>query len=433
MNPQLIICLVISAITVAFYIYGKFPMAVVAMASVAAFLVTGCIDGASVLGYFGNNNGIMIMAMFVVAAGFNKTQFVKKVANGLNAFAKGSLTKIMLGYVLVAILLSQFIQSPVVVFGILAPLLTQTVESIGVKPSKVMFALGVASIATCSAFPLGSGATVAAELNGYLAANEYTQFVVQLTDPMRARLPLVIVCALYCILLAPRLAPAEPIVAIEAKDDRRAQAQVNKKQLPMFQEAAAFVIFFGTTVALIFQKAVGLDTWVICLIAGVLMVVTGVLSQDEAVAAMPTWMYLLFVGSLAMGGALTNTGAGQIIGDAVAAAADTMNNPFLIYLMFFLIPFLMTQVMQNRGVMLIFIPIAIQACKSMGANPVGVIICVQAACLTAFMTPMATAAVPYYMAAGGYDLKRVVKQSILPAILFCAVSVVWSAIAFPLY
>lgn len=433
MNPQLIICLVISAITVAFYIYGKFPMAVVAMASVAAFLVTGCIDGASVLGYFGNNNGIMIMAMFVVAAGFNKTQFVKKVANGLNAFAKGSLTKIMLGYVLVAILLSQFIQSPVVVFGILAPLLTQTVESIGVKPSKVMFALGVASIATCSAFPLGSGATVAAELNGYLAANEYTQFVVQLTDPMRARLPLVIVCALYCILLAPRLAPAEPIVAIEAKDDRRAQAQVNKKQLPMFQEAAAFVIFFGTTVALIFQKAVGLDTWVICLIAGVLMVVTGVLSQDEAVAAMPTWMYLLFVGSLAMGGALTNTGAGQIIGDAVAAAADTMNNPFLIYLMFFLIPFLMTQVMQNRGVMLIFIPIAIQACKSMGANPVGVIICVQAACLTAFMTPMATAAVPYYMAAGSYDLKSVVKQSILPAILFCAVSVVWSAIAFPLY
>ena len=433
MNPQLIICLVISAITVAFYIYGKFPMAVVAMASVAAFLVTGCIDGASVLGYFGNNNGIMIMAMFVVAAGFNKTQFVKKVANGLNAFAKGSLTKIMLGYVLVAILLSQFIQSPVVVFGILAPLLTQTVESIGVKPSKVMFALGVASIPTCSAFPLGSGATVAAELNGYLAANEYTQFVVQLTDPMRARLPLVIVCALYCILLAPRLAPAEPIVAIEAKDDRRAQAQVNKKQLPMFQEAAAFVIFFGTTVALIFQKAVGLDTWVICLIAGVLMVVTGVLSQDEAVAAMPTWMYLLFVGSLAMGGALTNTGAGQIIGDAVAAAADTMNNPFLIYLMFFLIPFLMTQVMQNRGVMLIFIPIAIQACKSMGANPVGVIICVQAACLTAFMTPMATAAVPYYMAAGGYDLKSVVKQSILPAILFCAVSVVWSAIAFPLY
>ena len=177
----------------------------------------------------------------------------------------------------------------------------------------------------------------------------------------------------------------------------------------------------------------GLDTWVICLVAGVLMVATGVLSQEEAVAAMPTWMYLLFVGSLAMGGALTATGAGQLIGDAVASAANTLNNPILIYLMFFLIPFLMTQVMQNRGVMLIFIPLAAQACKSMAANPIGIVICVQAACLTAFMTPMATAAVPYYMAAGGYDIKSVFKQSIVPAILFCAVSVLWSAFAFPLY
>lgn len=433
MSTQLIVCLIICAVTVGFYIYGKIPMAVVAMASVAAFLVTGCIDGPSVLGYFGNNNGIMIMSMFVVAAGFNKTQFVKNVANSLNRFAKGSLTKVMLGYVLVAILLSQFIQSPVVVFGILSPLLAQTVHNIGVNPSQVMFPLGVASIATCSAFPLGSGATVAAELNGYLSANEYTEFVVQLTDPMKARFPLVIVCAVYCIFFATKLAPREPLVAIANKEDRRAQAQLQKAQLPRFQEIAAFVIFFGTTIALILQKQVGLDTWVICLIAAVLMVVTGVLSQEEAVGAMPTWMYLLFVGSLAMGGALTNTGAGQLIGDAVAAAANSMSSPFLIYLMFFIIPFLMTQVMQNRGVMLIFIPIAIQACKSMGANPVGVIICVQAACLTAFMTPMATPAVPYYMAAGGYDLKSVVKQSVLPAILFCAVSVIWTAIAFPLY
>lgn len=280
MNTQLIVCLIICAVTVAFYIYGKFPMAVVAMASVAAFLVTGCIDGASVLGYFGNNNGVMIMSMFVVAAGFNKTQFVKNVANSLNHFAKGSLTKVMLGYVLVAILLSQFIQSPVVVFGILSPLLAQTVENIGVSPSKVMFPLGVASIATCSAFPLGSGATVAAELNGYLSANAYTDFVVQLTDPMKARFPLVLVCAIYCIFFAAKLAPSSPIVSIAAKADRRAQAQLEKAQLPKFQEIAAFVIFFGTTIALIFQKQVGLDTWVICLIAAVLMVVTGVLSQE---------------------------------------------------------------------------------------------------------------------------------------------------------
>ena len=106
---------------------------------------------------------------------------------------------------------------------------------------------------------------------------------------------------------------------------------------------------------------------------------------------------------------------------------------YIIGLVFFLVPFLLTQVMQNRGVMMIFIPIAIQACKSMGANPVGIIIMVQAACLTAFMTPMATPAVPMIMAEGNYSFGDMVKQSILPAILFCAVSVIWTMTVFPLY
>ena len=35
----------------------------------------------------------------------------------------------------------------------------------------------------------------------------------------------------------------------------------------------------------------------------------------------------------------------------------------------FNLPFLLTQVMMNRTVMIIFIPIAILACKAMNANP----------------------------------------------------------------
>lgn len=89
--------------------------------------------------------------------------------------------------------------------------------------------------------------------------------------------------------------------------------------------------------------------------------------------------------------------------------------------------------MQNRTVMMIFIPIAILACKSMNANPVGVIILVQAACLTAFMTPMATPAVPQFMAAGGYDLKSVLKQSVLPSVLFCLISVFWTMTVIPMH
>ena len=63
MNTQLMICLIICAITVAFYIYGKFPWLWWLWArwprswSPAVSTVLGA-------GLLGNNNGIMIMSMF---------------------------------------------------------------------------------------------------------------------------------------------------------------------------------------------------------------------------------------------------------------------------------------------------------------------------------------------------------------------------------
>lgn len=436
MSSTLTICLIICLLAVISYVWGKISMALTAVISLAAFVITGCLSPEEALSYFGNPNGIMIMSMFVVAAGLQRTQFVSKVASSVNKIAKGSLTKVMFGYVLISIILSQFIQSPMIVFGIMAPMMRETCKDLGISDSKVMFGLGVSAIATCSAFPLGSGATVAAELNGYLQANEYTAYTVGLTDPMLARFPLVLVCAIWCIFFAPKFAPdrtpetggASPV------QGRKREA---KEPLNPFSEKAGYIIFALVTLALIFQKQINgfvtAPTWLICFCGAVAMVVCGVLSGKEAMGALNLSMYLLFVGAMAMGGALASSGAGQIIGDAIAKVAGSLGSPYLIGFLFFAVPFLMTQVMQNRGVMMIFIPIAIQACKSMGANPVGIIIMVQAACLTAFMTPMATPAVPMIMSEGGYNFTDMVKQSAIPAIIFCIVTVLWTCTVFPLF
>ena len=89
--------------------------------------------------------------------------------------------------------------------------------------------------------------------------------------------------------------------------------------------------------------------------------------------------------------------------------------------------------MLNRSVMMIFYPIAIIACKAMGANPVGIVILVQSACLTAFVTPMSCPVAAMITGQGGYTFRSIVKQSILPAILFSVVVVVWIITMFPLY
>ena len=426
---SLTICLIICVLTMISYVWGKLPMGLTALTSMAAFILTGCLDPKTALGYFGNSNGVMIVAMFVVAAGFTRTQFVKKAAASVNKIAHGSLTMVMLGYVLVTALLAQFIQSSVIVFGIMAPMMIATCDELKISPSKTLFPLSIVSISTISALPLGSGATQAAELNGYLEANAYTDFVVAITDPLKARLPMLIAVMIYCIFFATKFAPDAPVVQTSEMKTRRD----DKAALPAFQERAGYIIFILTTLALIFQRQIKVDTWVICLTGAVAMVLFGVLTEKEAIGSINWSMAFLIVGSFAMGGALTETGAGEVVGGVLADFANSINNPYIIGFIFFIVPFLLTQVMMNRTVMIIFIPIAILACKAMGANPIGIIILVQSACLSSFMTPMATPAVPMCMASGGYDLKSLIKQSIIPATILCVVSAGWIMTVFPMF
>ncbi len=433
-NNLMLICFVISGLTIFSYIWGKLTMATTAVISMSLFLITGCVTPANILSNFGNNNVIMVLSMFVVAAGFNRTKFVKTCAEGVNRFARGNLTAIMLGYVAVTVMLSQFVLSPAVVIGIMAPLLIASANEIGVQPSKVVMPLAMSSIITTGALPVGSGATVFGELNAYLQTGGYTEaelatMGVTVFDPMIARLPILIILALYCIFVAPKLAPNESVIS--AKTETRAAREV--KPLAPFQEKCGYIIFFATTVALIFSKQVGLPTWAICMIGAGLTVLTGVLSEREATEAIPFWMGVLIVGSLTMGSALENTGAGDAIGTALASALNGIDNPYIIGLIFFIVPFLLTQAMSNRAVMMLFIPISAIACRALGANPVGIAILVQQACLAAFMTPMATPAVPQFMALGGYDLKSVFKQSIIPAAIMAVLSVGWIMTMFPMY
>lgn len=426
---QLTICLIIFVLTVIGFCSGKYSLATVSITSLMALAVTGCLSVDEALAYFSNNNVIMIGGMCVVAAGFNRTKFCSILADKISGASKGSLNKLMLGYVVIGVLLSQFIQSPVVAFGIVAPMLAASAESMGLKPSKVMFGVGVATVITCCTLPVGAGATVAAELNGYLESYGYVDYVVGLIDPMKGRLPLMIIAIFYCALVAPKFSPDEPVTAV-ASSLKAAKA---KEPLKPFQEYAGIIIFFADALALMFASTIGLENWEITVIGALAMIIFGVLKPKEATASLPMSMLLLIVGALGMSGALSATGAGELIGGHIGGIVKAVNyNSYIVGAIFFVIPFLLTQVMQNRGTMLIFHPIAIATCAAIGANPVGLMILIQAACLSAFMTPMATAAIPYIMDYGGYNQTSMFKQSWLLAIICCVVSVGWVMTIFPL-
>ena len=80
--------------------------------------------------------------------------------------------------------------------------------------------------------------------------------------------------------------------------------------------------------------------WQICLIGAVLMIMFGVLKPREASSSIPLSMLFLVVGALATSGALSATGAGELIGSIISKAVVALNNNYLVGLIFFIVPFL---------------------------------------------------------------------------------------------
>ena len=237
--------------------------------------------------------------------------------------------------------------------------------------------------------------------------------------------------ALWALLIGPKFTPKTPAVPIEALENRKSGKQEQK--LSPFVDKAGIVIFFGTILCLIFSSQLHLTTWSVALTGSLLMVLFGVVDQKSALRDIPWDMLMLFVGALALGTALTNTGAGDLIGNALASAVGGTHNNYVLGALFFLIPFLLTQFMLNRSVSAVFVPICLLTCSALGANPTGLVLLVNAGSLTAFLTPMATPAVPMCMADGGYDLKAIFKSGALITLFLPFIYIFYTMTVFPAF
>lgn len=429
MEPKMIVCLVIFALTMVSFILRKIPMAITAILSMTLYALTGCIDAATALKGFANTNTILIASMFVVAAGFGRTRYIGSIAGLVTKISAGSWKKAFSGFLLVTALLAQFIQSPSAVFVIVFPMVLATCERMNVSPSKAMFPLGLTAIATCSILPIGSSAATFAQFNGYFQAFGYTTYLAKVWDVALARFPSLIFVLVYCIFFADKLAPAEPVVPIQSITGNTGGKK--KEPLKSWQDVAGLVIFCVVSILLLIGGTIGIPEWVSAIIGAILMIVLGILKENEAYSAIPASLLLIFIGALATGEALTATGAGTLIGNFLAGVGQSIGSNFIFCALFFLIPFILTQFMNNFGVIGIFVPIAIMTAKSLNANPVGLCILVMAAALCAFLTPMGTPTAAMIMGLGGYDVKSMFKQGWFPALCLWIINALWVSIVFP--
>lgn len=418
---KIIVCLIIFAITLIGFAFSgkKLSITLVAMGSMALMILTGCLSPDTALACFSNKNVIIMCSMFVVSAALNRTQMINKFTAFICRIAKGSFQKILVGYILLAVIMITFVPSVIVTISIVVPMAASVCKELKVSPSKMIYPIAVAGIGSCMLIPSNMVVTSVAQINGYLETYEYTQYVMTMKDFIICRLPGAIAVLLMAIFVIPRLAPDHEVEIAEAD-----VFGIETKPLDPIREILGYGTFIVVLLGLIFADQIGIPNWVVAFTGAIIIAFSGIFTSQELITSMNLRMVLLFVGSLGVGSALSETGVATLIGEKLSDVVMATHNNYLAGLILFLVPFILTQLMANNGVMAIFLPLYAMLCKSMNCDPIGVLMLGTTAYMTSFLSPMATPAIPIVMAMGNYSQKDLLKMGIIPAV-FVTICVVF--------
>lgn len=426
MSP-LVTTIAILIIMVIMFMSNRFPLGLCGMFCSLALLVTGVLEPADAFSGFANTNVVIMVAMMIVSAGLMKTSLIERVMGLINKVGGGSQLAIIAGFGLILAIMAQFMNAFVAI-SCMIPFINGTCDDMHVPRTKVYFPLMVIAYAFVALLPIGFGAGNFAQMNGYLEAfgSEPLFTMWTLTG---ARLPSTIAMTLFAIFVLPKFCPDKPSVEVKTGLEKT----LAKSNLSKGKETLAYVITIGTILMMMTSSLHGVPAYTSASIGAFLMVLTGILTEKECFQSVSWNMVFMFAGILPLATALTQTGASDVVANALETAMGGTTNPWVINIIFGVVVWLLTQIMSNTAMINVFTPLALLVCSDMGMNPVGIMGIIYIAATASFMTPMASPGVPLAMGAAGYDFRDTMRLGLLPAVVSLVVGVIWCSLMFPAY
>lgn len=140
---------------------------------------------------------------------------------------------------------------------------------------------------------------------------------------------------------------------------------------------------------------------VAAVIGATIMVISGCLTMDEAYRHIEWRAVFLIAGMIPLGIAMENSGAAQMIAEAVVSTAGAWG-PRALLAALFLLATAAAQAMPNAVVTVLLAPIAITASRELGVAPQGPVMAVAIAASAAFISPVVHPANVLIMGPGSY-------------------------------
>ncbi len=174
---------------------------------------------------------------------------------------------------------------------------------------------------------------------------------------------------------------------------------VRRQAVPLGPGATRAFLVLGAMVVVLATGA--LPPAVAGLLAAGALVVSGVLSIENAYRGISWTTVILVAGMIPLSTAMTQSGAASKLADRLVDIVG-QSSPYALLAGLFLLTAVLGQLISNMATALIVIPIALQAAKDLDISPRPVLMCVTVSAAAALLTPVATPANLMVMEPGGY-------------------------------
>lgn len=396
------------------FVLGKWPFGLITMTCCIVLGISGVLDVSTAFSGFCNPFVVMLAGAFVVTNALAKTSFIKKLQTQIIQLQSGkSGAGLMLIFVLSIIVLATFMPGPALL-AIIIVMARNLNDSGEVNAARVIFPAAALTTLWNGRIPFGIGAGQFAILNGFLEpyGAEYT---VGMFDPMLAGLIPGILLALYTVFFY-KLLPHKKMTTISesVKNDTDRSAPAMSKR----DELITYITFCVMLLLMIFNQITGNLLYIGPAACAVFLVFAKVITVDDVKSGITVDLIFMLAGIFTLTSALTNTGAGEMIGNAIISLFGGSMTQFSLVAIFSGIALVITNFMSNNATMYSLIPVAITTAITAGLNPIPAVLAIDVAVKCACILPCSSGEAAMCHGASGYTIKETLKFTIPAVAIF---------------
>ena len=384
-------------------------------------VVTGVLEWQTAFAGFIDSNVILFVAMFIVGGALFETGMANKIGGIVTHFAKTERQLIVAIMVIVGVM-SGFLSNTGTA-AILIPVVIGIAAKSGYSRSRLLMPLVFAAAMGGNLTLIGAPGNMIAQSGMEGIGLKFGFF-----DYAKVGVPILIVGIIYFAFIGYKFLPNK-----EGSDEGIFDESKDFSHVPKWKQYLSLVILLLTLVGMIFEEQLGIKLCVIGCMGALALMVTGVISEKDALASIDLKTIFLFGGTLSLAAALEQTGAGELIAEKVIGMLGDNPSPYVLTFVIFMLCCVMTNFMSNTATTALMVPIGISIAQGMGADPSAVLMACVIGGSCAYATPIGMPANTMVVTAGGYTFKDYAKAGVPMILVATVVSMILLPIFYPFF